>query len=114
MSTFNEANTIQAMLYAAAGEAGWMLAGNEEVPEAGNGGWPVAAEWLKEALLRLNKGKGLTGAQADEIVRQIQGIYAKVIAERSLLRNAGHIDVELVLQDLQNLFEHSLTPLNAK
>lgn len=76
MSTFNEANTIQAMLYAAAGEAGWMLAGNEEVPEAGNGGWPVAAEWLKEALLRLNKGKGLTGAQADEIVRQIQGIYA--------------------------------------
>lgn len=75
MSTFNENNTIQAMLSDAAGLNGWQLMDKDLVPSEGNLGLPVVAKWLKESLLLLNKDRGLTPAQADEIVRQVQGVY---------------------------------------
>ena len=99
-SNFNESNTIQAMLMEAAGHNGWMLMDREFVPREGNLGLPVIAAWLKDALLLLNKEKGLTSAQADEIVRQIQGMYEglvnpadlvernKLLWERFFIRNS--------------------------
>ena len=75
MSTFNEANTIQALLFDTAGLAGWTLSSPDAVPTGENLGLPLNAAWLKGTLLLLNKEKGLTEAQADEIVRRIQGLY---------------------------------------
>lgn len=75
MSTFNEANTIQALLFDTAGLAGWTLSSPDAVPTGENLGLPLNAAWLKGTLLLLNREKGLTEAQADEIVRRIQGLY---------------------------------------
>ena len=65
MSTFNEANTVQAMLFDAAGKIGWKTMEAGALPKEGNLGLPLVAEWLKEALLKLNKAKGLTEEGAD-------------------------------------------------
>ena len=75
MSTFNEANTIQALLFDTAGLAGWTLSSPDAVPTGENLGLPLNAAWLKGTLLLLNREKGLTEAQADEIVSRIQGLY---------------------------------------
>lgn len=75
MSTFNEANTIQALLFDTAGLAGWTLSSPDAVPTGENLGLPLNAAWLKGTLLLLNREKGLTEAQAYEIVRRIQGLY---------------------------------------
>ena len=85
MSNFNEANTIRDMLFDTAGYNGWMLTDRGFVPEAGNIGLPLVAEWLKGSLLLLNKDKGLTSAQADEIVRQIQGLYEGLVNPADLV-----------------------------
>ena len=68
MNIFNEANTIQAMLLDAAVINGWMVMDKEFASDQGNQGLPLQAKTLKKALLLLNKEKGLTEAQADEIV----------------------------------------------
>jgi type I restriction enzyme, R subunit len=85
MSTFDEANTIQDMLADSVVLNGWTLMSASMVPEEGNMGLPVVAAWLKESLLLLNKEKGLTGAQADEIVRQIQGVYLGLVNAADLV-----------------------------
>ncbi len=79
MSNFTEANTIRDMLFDAAGFNGWMLMDGGLVPREGNIGLPFVPSWLKESLLLLNKDKGLTDAQADEIVRQVQGVYLGLV-----------------------------------
>ncbi len=79
MSAFNEHNTIQAMLFDAAGRNGWEAVEAESMPKEGNMGFPLVAAWLKESLLRLNGAKGLTAAQADEVVRRIQEVYAGLV-----------------------------------
>jgi len=85
MSTFNESNTIQAMLWDAAGHMGWQLADAAFLDEKPNQGLPLQARILKESLLVLNKAKGLTSAQADEIVRQIQGVYLGLVNPADLV-----------------------------
>ena len=79
MSNFNESNTIQDMLFDAAGLNGWTLMDREFLDESANQGLPLQANLLKQSLLLLNKEKGLTPAQADEIVRQIQGVYLGLV-----------------------------------
>ncbi len=95
MGNFNEANTIQAMLYEAAGFNGWTPMDREFVPTDGNLGLPLIARWLKKSLLLLNRAKGLTASQADEIVRQIQGLYEGLVnpadlVERNKLGESVH------------------------
>lgn len=85
MSNFNESNTIQAMLLEASAHNGWMVMDREFLPNEGNMGLPVIARHLKESLLLLNKEKGLTPAQADEIVRQIQGLYLGLVNPADLV-----------------------------
>ena len=75
MNIFNESNTIQAMLLDASCLNGWMMMDSEFMPKEGNLGLPLQAKWLKDSLLLLNKNKGLTPDQADEIVGQIQGVW---------------------------------------
>ena len=79
MSNFTEANTIRDMLFDAAGFNGWMLMDGGLVPREGNIGLPFVPSWLKGSLHLLNKDKGLTDAQADEIVRQLQGVYLGLV-----------------------------------
>lgn len=85
MNIFNEANTIQAMLLDAAVINGWMVMDKEFVSDQGNQGMPLQAKTLKKALLLLNKEKGLTESQADEIVRQIQGVYLGLVNPADLV-----------------------------
>ena len=86
MSNFNESNTIQSMLFDAAGLNGWTMLDKELLPSpVENLGLPLQARWLKDALLLLNKEKGLTPAQADEIVRQIQGVYMGLVNPNDLV-----------------------------
>ena len=85
MSNFNESNTIQAMLLEASAHNGWMVMDREFLPNEGNMGLPVVARLLKESLLLLNKEKGLTPEQADEIVRQIQGLYLGLVNPADLV-----------------------------
>ena len=85
MNIFNEANTIQAMLLDAAVINGWMVMDKEFVSDQGNQGLPLQAKTLKKALLLLNKEKGLTESQADEIVRQIQGVYLGLVNPADLV-----------------------------
>ena len=79
MNNFNESNTIQDMLFDAAGLNGWLLMDREFLDDGANQGLPLQADMLKKSLLLLNKEKGLTPAQADEIVRQIQGVYLGLV-----------------------------------
>lgn len=87
MSTFNEANTIQDMLAEAAGCNGWVVCNKELVDMVNKDmmGLPLASTWLKESLLMLNKDKGLTEAQADNIIREIQGIYLGLVNPNDLV-----------------------------
>ena len=73
MSTFTEANTIQEMLAEAAACNGWIVCNKDlvDVVNKDTMGLPLATTWLKDALLMLNKDKGLTEAQADNIIREI-------------------------------------------
>ena len=82
---FNESNTIQAMLFDAAGHWGWTIMDKEFLNESANQGLPLQANLLKESLFLLNKEKGLTAAQADEIVRQIQGVYLGLVNPADLV-----------------------------
>ena len=77
MSAFTEANTIQDMLAETAGCNGWTVCNKDlvDVVNKDTMGLPLATKWLKDALLMLNKDKGLTESQADNIIREIQGIY---------------------------------------
>ena len=79
MNIFNESNTIQAMLLDASCLNGWTMMDPEFMPKDGNLGLPLQARWLKESLLLLNKDKCLTADQADEIVRQIQGVFMGLV-----------------------------------
>ena len=85
MNPFNESNTIQAMLLDAACLNGWMMMDPEFMPKEGNLGLPLQAKWLKDSLLLLNKDKGLTSDQADEIVRQIQGVFMGLVNPSDLV-----------------------------
>ena len=97
MKEFTEANTIQSMLFDAAGEIGWRLMSADEVPSEGNLGLPVVARWLKESLLLLNKEKGLTEAQADEVVRQVQGVYLGLVNPADLVESNKRLRERLFL-----------------
>ena len=94
MNIFNEANTIQAMLLDAAVINGWMVMDKEFVSDQGNQGLPLQAKTLKKALLLLNKEKGLTETQADEIVRQIQGVYLGLVNPADLVEDNRYGDGE--------------------
>ena len=86
MNIFNEANTIQAMLCEAAVHNGWMVEDRTfmvDVPA--NQGLPLQAKLLRDSLLVLNKEKGLTEPQAEEIVRQIQGVYLGLVNPADLV-----------------------------
>ena len=85
MNIFNESNTIQSMLLDAACINGWMMIDPEFMPKGGNLGLPLQARWLKDSLLLLNKDKGLTSDQADEIVRQIQGVFMGLVNPSDLV-----------------------------
>ena len=82
---FNEANTIQDMLLEAAGYNGWMLVDKEILSEGFEQCLPLQARLLRKSLLLLNKAKGLTPTQADEIVRQIQGLYLGLVNPADLV-----------------------------
>ena len=64
MNTFNESNTIEAMLIEAAQKAGWDYVPIADVPR--NESQILVEPWLVEALRRLNPA--LTPAQIDEVV----------------------------------------------
>ena len=87
MSTFTEANTIQEMLAETAGCNGWTVCNKDlvDVVNKDTMGLPLATKWLKDALLMLNKDKGLTEAQADNIIREIQGIYLGLVNPNDLV-----------------------------
>jgi type I restriction enzyme R subunit len=85
MNIFNESNTIQAMLLDASCINGWTMMDPEFMPKDGNLGLPLQARWLRESLLLLNKDKGLTPDQADEIVRQIQGVFMGLVNPSDLV-----------------------------
>ncbi len=85
MNPFNEANTIQAMLYEAAALNGWTPMEPSQIPNKNNRGLPLVADWLKEALLLLNKDRGMTSTQADEVVRQIQDLYQGLVNPADLV-----------------------------
>lgn len=87
MSAFTEANTIQGMLAEAAGINGWMVANKDAVDFMNRDGLglPLVVGWLKSALMMLNKEKGLSEAQADNIIREIQGIYLGLVNPTDLV-----------------------------
>ena len=87
MSAFTEANTIQDMLAETAGCNGWTVCNKDlvDVVNKDTMGLPLATKWLKDALLMLNKDKGLTESQADNIIREIQGIYLGLVNPNDLV-----------------------------
>ena len=85
MSAFNESNTIQALLFDTAGKNGWEAVEAGSLPKEGNLGLPLVAAWLKESLLSLNQAKGLTEAQVDEVVREIQRVYTGLVNPSDLV-----------------------------
>ena len=87
MSTFNESNTIQDMLAETAGCNGWIVCdkGMLDLIEGDSMGLPLGTRLLKKALLMLNKDKGLTESQADNIIREIQGVYLGLVNPNDLV-----------------------------
>ena len=87
MSTFNESNTIQDMLAETAGCNGWIVCdkGMLDLIEGNSMGLPLGTRLLKKALLMLNKDKGLTESQADNIIREIQGVYLGLVNPNDLV-----------------------------
>ena len=70
MNTFNESNTIEAMLIEAAQKAGWDYVPIADVPR--NESQILVEPWLVEALRRLNPT--LTAAQIDEVVIKLRTV----------------------------------------
>ena len=70
MNTFNESNTIEAMLIEAAQKAGWDYVPIADVPR--NESQILVEPWLVEALRRLNPA--LTPAQIDEVVIKLRTV----------------------------------------
>lgn len=87
MSTFNESNTIQDMLAETAGCNGWIVCNKDmlDLMDGDSMGLPLSAGLLKKALLMLNKDKGLTESQADNIIREIQGVYLGLVNPNDLV-----------------------------
>lgn len=65
---FTEDNTIEKMLLSVAQEKGWTYVKAEDMPRSTSD--IMVAQWLKEALLRLNPK--ITASQAEEVVQKIK------------------------------------------
>lgn len=71
---FNEDNTIEQLLISKAQENGWEYIPAAELPRETSD--VMVEQWVKDALLRLNKG--LTSDQADEVIYKIRTAIVSV------------------------------------
>ena len=93
MNTFNESNTIEAMLIEAAQKAGWDYVPIADVPR--NESQILVEPWLVEALRRLNPT--LTAAQIDEVVIKLRTVC--VAATRDELVTANQRFRKLIFEE---------------
>ena len=83
MNTFNESNTIEAMLIEAAQKAGWDYVPIADVPR--NESQILVEPWLVEALRRLNPA--LTPAQIDEVVIKLRTVCVAATRDELVTAN---------------------------
>ena len=83
MNTFNESNTVEAMLIEAAQKAGWDYVPIADVPR--NESQILVEPWLVEALRRLNPA--LTPAQIDEVVIKLRTVCVAATRDELVTAN---------------------------
>lgn len=83
MNTFNEANTIEAMLIESARKAGWEYVPAQDVPRSEQE--VLVERWLVEALKRLNPA--LTNSQIDEVVIKLRTVAIAATREELVTAN---------------------------
>ena len=71
---FNELNTTEEMLLAAAQDCGWTYVPVEEIPREKTD--VLVEPWLKASLLNLNPG--LTDDQADEVISRLRAVITNI------------------------------------
>lgn len=69
MANFNEGNTVEEMLIHAAKKNGWKYVKPQDIPRRPDE--VLVAEWLKEALLKLNP---ITGDQAEQVIYKLRAV----------------------------------------